>query len=339
MIKIKKRLKRKKLGESRAGRIRLIALGTLFSLMCGFRLAGAADCTITGYAIKANGFSGGSSKATSTSYTNQASVGLVSIVGDESVSPSGNEAKPGFWHIATGSFTGNNTPPTVTVNSPDGGEKWSGTKNILWTATDAEQVEAGALCATLYYGTSATGPWTQVATGLACTNNIQANYAWDTTSAANGIFWLKVKISDGVDDSGNDVSNASFIIDNTPPGNVANLQSTSHSNAIAQWNDPRSRDNTVDISWTAAVDTGGSGLDGYSILWDTSPATLPGAAKNLEETDTSTSSPTLSDGTSHYFHVRAKDNAGNWAGMAAHLGPFYIDTGHSDSPVPLQEAP
>jgi len=51
-----------------------------------------------------------------------------------------------------------NTPPNVTVDTPNGGENWSGSKSILWTATDAEQTGSKALSATLYYGHSATRP-------------------------------------------------------------------------------------------------------------------------------------------------------------------------------------
>jgi hypothetical protein len=41
---------------------------------------------------------------------------------------------------------------------------------------------------------------------------------------------------------------------------------------------------------------------------------------------TSTTSAPLSDGDSWYFHVRARDQADNWADGAVHIGPFWIDT-------------
>jgi hypothetical protein len=111
-----------------------------------------------------------------------------------------------------------------------------------------------------------------------------------------------------------------FHKDTTDPNQVTGLSSTSH--IISTW----SNDNTVDVVWTAATDPGSSGLDGYSVLWDNSPTTLPDTVKDIEQTATTATSSTLADGNSHYFHIRSVDNAGNWDDTAAHLGPFYIDT-------------
>ena len=110
---------------------------------------------------------------------------------------------------------------------------------------------------------------------------------------------------------------SSFSIDIVAPSTVSSLTSTSHS--LSTW----SSNNTIDISWTAATDTGGTGVAGYSFIFDTSPSTLPDTAINT--TLTSTSSASLSDSSSHYFHVRAIDNAGNW-GATTHTGPYYLDT-------------
>ena len=121
-------------------------------------------------------------------------------------------------------------------------------------------------------------------------------------------------------------------VDSGLPGDVSNLATTSHNNAISIWNDPQSRDNTVYVSWSPAADSG-SGLDGYSILWDTSPTTLPDTVKDIEETVTAQTSPALPDGTAHYFHIRSVDNVGNWSNTAQHLGPFYIDTTSPSSSI------
>ena len=104
--------------------------------------------------------------------------------------------------------------------------------------------------------------------------------------------------------------------DLTPPANPTGLTSPSH--ATGAW----SNDNTVDVAWTAATDDE-SGLDGYSVLWDHTPATVPDATKDLGAV-TATTSPVLADG-DWYFHIRAVDMAGNWVPGAAHLGPFKID--------------
>jgi hypothetical protein len=85
-----------------------------------------------------------------------------------------------------------------------------------------------------------------------------------------------------------------------------------------------SNDNTVDVTWTAGTDHE-TGVDGYSILWNKAASTVPDAIKDVEETTYITTSPALTNG-DWYFHIRAVDNAGNWAVGAAHLGPFKIDT-------------
>ncbi len=108
-----------------------------------------------------------------------------------------------------------------------------------------------------------------------------------------------------------------FYIDTTPPAGPTNVYSTSHT--IGVW----SGDNTINISWTVATDAT-SGLDGYSILWNTSPTTTPNQTKDIEGGVRTATSALLPDGNSHYFHIRSVDNAGNWQ-SAVHLGPFYID--------------
>jgi hypothetical protein len=84
-----------------------------------------------------------------------------------------------------------------------------------------------------------------------------------------------------------------------------------------------SNDNTIDISWTGASDGLGSGIGGYSYVWDHSPTTIPGTM--VQTAETGITSPPLTDDNNWYFHIRTRDNAGNWTTDAAHYGPFYID--------------
>ena len=93
------------------------------------------------------------------------------------------------------------------------------------------------------------------------------------------------------------------------------VRSTSHTVGVA------SADRTVDLAWSGAAD-GGSGVDGFSFSWDTQPASLPDTVKDAEETASGTTSPALSNG-SWYFHLRTRDNAGNWT-ATRHVGPFVI---------------
>jgi chitodextrinase len=84
-----------------------------------------------------------------------------------------------------------------------------------------------------------------------------------------------------------------------------------------------SNDSTVELTWSNASDLR-SGVHGYSYGWSQDAATAPDTTNDAEETATATTSPTLADG-DWWFHLRTRDNAGNWSGPV-HLGPFRIDT-------------
>jgi ABC-type transport system substrate-binding protein len=93
------------------------------------------------------------------------------------------------------------------------------------------------------------------------------------------------------------------------------LRSTSHRPGVA------STDRTVDITFEGAIDNQ-SGVDGFSFAWDRQQATLPDAVKDVEETVSRTTSPSLANGR-WWFHIRTSDNAGNWT-STRHVGPFVI---------------
>lgn len=144
-------------------------------------------------------------------------------------------------------------------------------------------------------------------------------------SQSDGSRTFYVKAKDNVGNVGSWGSHG-FQIDTTPPNNP-NIHSSSHSEEV--W----SNDDTIDVEWSDASDAP-SGIYGYSFEWSTSSSTVPD--QTVDTTGTSTTSPPLSDSDSWYFHVRTKDNAGNWASDAYHVGPFYIDT---DSPTYSNESP
>ena len=81
----------------------------------------------------------------------------------------------------------------------------------------------------------------------------------------------------------------------------------------------------VHVAWK---DTGYdiSGIDGYSFQWDKNAKTTPDETKDCEERVKDAKSAALADGSSWYFHIRARDNALNWNASAAHFGPICIDT-------------
>ena len=95
------------------------------------------------------------------------------------------------------------------------------------------------------------------------------------------------------------------------------LAAQSSSPAFNAW----SNVNTATASWGGATDA--SGIDGYSFAWSPDATLSPDEAKDAEESVTSATT-TLPDGR-YWFHVRARDNSGNW-GDPVHLGPFQVDT-------------
>jgi subtilisin family serine protease len=102
--------------------------------------------------------------------------------------------------------------------------------------------------------------------------------------------------------------------DQTPPNNPTPT-SPSHRIGVPT-------DNTwIDVRWSGASDAG-SGVDGFSYLVDTSPTTLPDTNKDAEEGAAGDLFPDRVNGT-YYFHLRTRDNAGNWSG-AVHLGPLIV---------------
>lgn len=109
------------------------------------------------------------------------------------------------------------------------------------------------------------------------------------------------------------------VFETSMPTNPTKLRSRSHTPGI--W----SASNEVQVTWSGAGDQGG-GIAGYSIVWDTSPNTLPDTVSELGATAQGTTSPPLPDGQNLYFHLRTGDWAGNWTADALHLGPFWIDT-------------
>jgi hypothetical protein len=82
-----------------------------------------------------------------------------------------------------------------------------------------------------------------------------------------------------------------------------------------------SRDRTI-RAFFSSVD-GGAGVDGFSFSWNHRATRGPDKAKDLEEAATQRTSPTLANG-KWYFHLRTRDNVGNWT-AAQNRGPFFID--------------
>ncbi|RLE17312.1 MAG: hypothetical protein DRJ65_22970, partial [Acidobacteria bacterium] len=114
---------------------------------------------------------------------------------------------------------------------------------------------------------------------------------------------------------------AVFRRDLVAPNNPT-LISTSH--GIDQWSNTAN----ITIEWSGATDdNSGSGVAGYSFLFDTVDATDADTAPDLTHTidPHSTLSAGLADGKLHYFHLRTCDHSDNCS-ATQHIGPYWIDT-------------
>jgi len=104
------------------------------------------------------------------------------------------------------------------------------------------------------------------------------------------------------------------ILDDVPPNNPTSYSST-HTVGESSWGDKIRV--VVDGDYDDL-----SGVDGYSVIWDNSPFTLP--PETLNARVRTVVSPTLSEGLEWYFHLRTVDYAGNWATDTFHVGPFLV---------------
>ena len=108
--------------------------------------------------------------------------------------------------------------------------------------------------------------------------------------------------------------------DSAAPSAPSSLASASH--PLGGWGSAT----TLAARWSGAADEpGGSGLAGYSIVFDQAPDTTPDTSVDVPQAADphQAASGPLAEG-QWYLHVRACDHAGNCS-AAAHAGPFGID--------------
>jgi len=81
----------------------------------------------------------------------------------------------------------------INITSPNGGEYWSGTQEITWTA----DCEAGDLV-NIYYSSDNFVSSNKIVDGLSCSSGV---YDWDTNSVSDGSTY-KIKVADKSDVAG-----------------------------------------------------------------------------------------------------------------------------------------
>ncbi len=137
----------------------------------------------------------------------------------------------------------------------------------------------------------------------------------ETLTTSSSGYYFNVR---SVDVAGNwDDDAASFgpiRIDTVAPGAPVNLASPTHQVGVSSTNV------NVTVDWSAAFDAH-SGVEGYDTEWDQSAATVPAGV--VDTTATTKSASLSASGQDWWFHVRARDTAGN-LGPTAHFGPIRI---------------
>ncbi|CAG1010264.1 hypothetical protein MYXO_03989, partial [Myxococcaceae bacterium] len=115
-----------------------------------------------------------------------------------------------------------------------------------------------------------------------------------------------------------------FRIDTTPPANPSNVSSSSHT--LGVW----SSDPSITMNWSGASDAG-SGVSGYSYVFDTAAGTLPDTV--VDTFGSTTTSASLPSGSNKYFHIRTRDAAGNWSASGVNRGSYWVDVTAPSSSV------
>ncbi|MBI5565795.1 MAG: VCBS repeat-containing protein, partial [Chloroflexi bacterium] len=115
-----------------------------------------------------------------------------------------------------------------------------------------------------------------------------------------------------------------FRIDTTPPTNPANVSSSSHT--LGVW----SNDPSITMNWSGASDAG-SGVSGYSYVFDTAAGTLPDTV--VDTFGATATSASLPSGSNKYFHIRTRDAAGNWSASGVNRGAYFVDVTTPSSSV------
>ncbi|MBI5699912.1 right-handed parallel beta-helix repeat-containing protein [Candidatus Saganbacteria bacterium] len=222
-----------------------------------------------------------------------------------------------YNNIGTGessaSFTIDSTPPTVTVLSPTGGDKWQGgtSHDLTWTATDNFTLEANPI--TLQYSIDAGSSRTDIATGEAN----DGSYSWTTLSTNTDEARIKVLAQDVCGNIGS-AESANFVIDSTAP-TAPTLLAPANGSATAE--------SRPQLSWNAAVDSI-SGISSYEVTIDTNVVTI--------DATTSYTTPDALSAAAHSWKVKAKNGVGLW-GDYSETWTFTTGVGPSAAGIALKD--
>ncbi|GBR75003.1 protein containing bacterial Ig-like domain, partial [Candidatus Termititenax aidoneus] len=181
-----------------------------------------------------------------------------------------------------------NTAPVLTHTAET--EGWTNVANrgtYTWTAA-TDTGGSGVAGYYVYWGTDSGGTSTA----------FQAGNSYDPPAlTSSGIYYLRAQAVDNAGNTSNWTTVFIYRFDNTAPF-------VSHNAETEGWTNTANRDA---YTWTAATDTGGSGLAGYNVYWG---AYSGGTSTNFR-TENSYDPPALTSSGIYYLRARAVDNAGN----------------------------
>ncbi|MHA1819024.1 MAG: hypothetical protein ACTSVC_01025 [Promethearchaeota archaeon] len=201
--------------------------------------------------------------------------------------------------VTYGPFHIDQTPPanpTSGSSSSHSNAVWSSNPTINYSWSGASDALSGIKGYAVKAATSDPGDFVGVST-----NQTTYNITVDTS----GQYHIYIRSSDNAGNwaTGHYNSSQVYYIDLDNPNQPTELSK----NFTTQW---YNYELYANISWMD-TDVGGSGIDGYSVLWSQNSNDEPDLTKDLEEDHNWSLSPLLTDGY-WYFHVRAVDNVGHW---------------------------
>ena len=230
---------------------------------------------------------------------------------------------PWWFHLRTRDNAGNwsapiHRGPFRIDTAPPANPALSSTHSTAWSTDDTVDVAWSGASDGRSGVDGYSYSWSRQAGSDPGTAKIAEENVGSTTSPAlaDGEWWFHLRTLDNAGNWSGAVHVGPFPIDREAPVNPV-LSSPSHAPGV--W----SNDPTIEARWSGAGDAL-SGVDGFSYEWTQDAASTPDEAKEGEEATGAATSPPLPDG-DWWFHLRTRDNAGNWSG-AVHIGPFRIDT-------------
>lgn len=210
--------------------------------------------------------------------------------------------------VVSSDFTIDNTPPTVTLDAPSGGEIIGGSAvSIEWTSTD-DNLDRVKIEVTQDGGAT----YSTVETGVPDTGS----YNWDTTGLTDGSTYnVRVTAIDAAQNSSTASSDTDFTIDNTVP--VTNILFPVGNEILA---------GLLDLTWetaeahkgTVKIEVSNDGGNNYTVLAATE------ADDGLYSVNTQTLSLTPKQGDSFRFRITPVDIAGN-IGNSSETQNFSVD--------------